>query len=215
MRYKAIIFDLDGTLLNSIEDLANSVNYALKTLGFENRSIEEVKSFVGNGVEMLVKRALPAGVDEATFSRCRVLQREYYNEHKMDNTKAYDGIMELLAQLRAKGLLIGIVSNKYSTAVEALAEDIFKGYIDVAIGTNENIAKKPLPDGVYKAIEVLGVQKHEVVYVGDSEVDVQTARNAGIDIVGVSWGYRDRKVLEDMGVINIADNSTELRQYLI
>ena len=193
---KAVIFDLDGTLLNTLQDLCNSTNAALTQFGYPTRTLDEVRSFVGNGVKLLILRAL--GVEKPEncpdFDDVFAAFRAHYADHSNDCTCAYPGIMELLAKLKEAGAPMAIVSNKLDPAVKQLNEIYFKDFISVAIGENEaaGVKKKPAPDTVYAALRELGVSPEDAVYVGDSEVDIATAKNAGIPCISVTWGFRDR-----------------------
>ena len=193
---KAVIFDLDGTLLNTLQDLCNSTNAALKQYGYPGRTLDEVRSFVGNGVKLLILRAL--GVEKPEdcpdFDDVFAAFRAHYADHSNDCTCAYPGIMELLAKLKEAGAPMAIVSNKLDPAVKQLNEIYFKDFISVAIGENEaaGVKKKPAPDTVYAALRELGVTAENAIYVGDSEVDIATAKNAGIPCISVTWGFRDR-----------------------
>lgn len=215
MNYKGIIFDLDGTLLNSLEDLCDSVNYALNKMGYNKRNIDEVRSFVGDGVDILIKRALPNGSDERVQKDCLSIFKKHYEIHKKDKTVPYVGITELLYELKNMGVSMAIVSNKYDLAVKELNEEIFGNLINTAIGTNEKIRKKPHTDGVMAALKELGLKKSEVIYAGDSDVDMMTAHNAGIDVIGVTWGFRDRELLEKMKANYIADNPTDITKIVM
>lgn len=190
----AVIFDLDGTLLNTLEDLKNSTNFALNELGFPKRSLEEVRCFVGNGVRKLIERAVPQSCDKETTEKCLEIFKKNYSENMYNNTTPYNSILEILKDLRNNGLKIGVVSNKFDFAVKELCKKYFEDLVDIAIGQADDVPKKPAPDGVLKAIKQLGAEN--VVYIGDSEVDVQTAKNADIPCIGVTWGFRDRKDLE-------------------
>ena len=196
--YRAIIFDLDGTLLNTLEDLKDGVNYALAAKGFPERSLEEIRTFVGNGIANLIARSVPEGTDEEV--RSEVLQefRPYYTKHCRVKTRPYDGILDLLANLKKQGFLMGIVSNKNDAAVKELAKYYFADYVETAIGEREGIQKKPAPDSVYEVMRLLGVGREQTVYVGDSEVDRATAINAGVDCISVTWGFREEKVLWEL-----------------
>ncbi len=202
----AVIFDLDGTLLNTLEDLKNSTNFALNELGFPKRSLEEVRCFVGNGVRKLIERAVPHSCDKETTEKCLEIFKKNYSENMYNNTTPYNSILEILKDLRNNGLKIGVVSNKFDLAVKELCKKYFEDLVDIAIGQADDVPKKPAPDGVLKAIKQLGAQN--VVYVGDSEVDVQTAKNADIPCIGVTWGFRDRKNLE--GADFIIDNPRDI-----
>ena len=190
----AVIFDLDGTLLNTLEDLKNSTNFALNELGFPKRSIEEVRCFVGNGVRKLIERAVPHSCDKETIEKCLEIFKKNYSENMYNNTAPYNSILEILKDLRNNGMKIGVVSNKFDFAVKELCKKYFEDLVDIAIGQADDVPKKPAPYGVLKAIKLLGAEN--VVYIGDSEVDVQTAKNADIPCIGVTWGFRDRKDLE-------------------
>lgn len=213
---KAIIFDLDGTLLNTLEDLYLSANAALKSFGMPERTMEEVRRFVGNGVRNLMIRCVPDGEKNPCFEECLSAFKVHYGEHLNDHTGPYPGILKILGELSLKGFSMAIVSNKLDSAVKELSRDYFKGLIPVAIGEAEEkgIRKKPAPDTVYTAMEELGVRKEDCVYVGDSEVDLETAANAGIPCVLVSWGFRERAILTGMGAECIVDTAEELLKAL-
>lgn len=211
-KYKAIIFDLDGTLLDTLEDLADSVNSALREYGYSERSLEEVRSFVGNGVKVLVK--LASGEEEGTeiFDSLCAFQRKYYTANCMNYTKPYEGIIQLLEELKQQGYITAIVSNKFDTAVKKLAEHYFPGLIDLAVGESETVRKKPCPDTLLAVLQHFNLNKDEAVYVGDSEVDIETSHNAEMDCIAVSYGFRDRDQLETE---IIADSVSELKEILL
>ncbi|HWQ30745.1 MAG TPA: HAD-IA family hydrolase [Negativicutes bacterium] len=211
---KAIIFDLDGTLLNTLDDLADSVNYALRQFGFPERSLEEVRIFVGNGVRNLMKRAVPGGFDNPRFEDCLNAFREYYSKHLNSRTKPYEGIIDLLSELDRGKYKMAIVSNKFDSAVKELTREFFSAYIPVAIGESGGVRKKPEPDCVFEALKELGTEASCAVYVGDSEVDVETARNAGLLCIGVTWGFRSRELLTEKGAEYIIDTPMELMKLL-
>lgn len=190
---KFVIFDLDGTLLNTLEDLKDSTNFALHEFAYPKRTLDEVRSFLGNGVQKLIERAVPK--DCQNVEECLKCFKNHYSENMYNKTAPYEGIVEVLKELREKGLKIGVVSNKFDAAVKELCEKYFDGLIDVAIGQSDEVAKKPAPDGVLKAMEILGAEKEFTIYVGDSDVDVQTAKNANLPCIGVTWGFRDRENL--------------------
>lgn len=196
--YRAVIFDLDGTLLNTLEDLRDGVNYALLANGFPERSLEEIRKFVGNGIGKLIERAVPVGTDKETCAALLQQFRTYYTEHCRIKTRPYDGVIELLRYLKEHGFLMAIVSNKNDAAVKELAKYYFIDYVETAIGEREGIQKKPAPDSVFEAMRLLGVKKEETVYIGDSEVDRETAANAGLDCISVTWGFRDEQVLRNL-----------------
>ena len=214
MKYNTIVFDMDGTLLNTLEDLTDSVNYALQICGYKERTLDEVRRFVGNGVRVLMNQAVPAGTSEEDIVKCLTIYRKHYSENMQHKTRPYEGIIELLKSLKEKGIKLAIVSNKYDSAVKALCKDYFQDYIRIAIGESPEVAKKPAPDSVFTALEQLGAAKEEALYVGDSEVDAQTARNAGLKCIGVTWGFRDREVLAAEGADIIIDKPHELLDYL-
>lgn len=197
MRYTTVIFDLDGTLLDTLEDLADALNYALKKHEYPVRSLGEVRSFVGNGVQKLVERALPRGLENPDFDKVFADFKEYYAVHCEDKTDTYAGVTDLIGKLSDKGLKMAVVSNKLDGAVKQLCSARFGGKIECAIGEVEGIRRKPFPDMVEKALLLLGSTKEETVYVGDSEVDLQTAANSGLDCISVTWGFRDEDFLAD------------------
>ena len=214
--YKAVIFDLDGTLLNTIDDLADSVRYVQQQFGFAQHDTETVKQHVGNGIRNLIIRSIPQGADNPHFEQAYALFLNYYRQHCEDKTDLYDGISGLLGRLKEKNIKMAIVSNKAHAAVQKLYDTYFSGLIDVAFGENESagIAKKPAPDLVYRALEVLKCTKEEAVYVGDSDVDKATADNAGMDCVLCAWGFRDRTLLEGLQSMAVIDEPEELMNYI-
>lgn len=200
-QYSTYIFDLDGTLLDTIQDLATSVNYALRQCYMPERTLDEVRRFVGNGVRLLMIRAVPDGEDNPRFQEAFDIFRSHYLEHSLDTTAPYPGIMEMLQRLKANGKRMAVVSNKFDTATKELIRHFFGNLIEVAIGENEaaGVRKKPAPDTVNEALRQLGVGKEDAVYVGDSDVDIQTARNSGLPCISVLWGFRDREFLLENG----------------
>jgi phosphoglycolate phosphatase len=209
-KYDTVIFDLDGTLLNTLEDLTDSVNFVLALHGFPCRKIEEIRRFAGNGVVHLIELSIPDGINNSQYENCLVDFRHHYSRNMQNKTDAYRGIVELLDQLLKENYKIAIVSNKFDKAVKELNQIYFGEYIKVAIGESENVSKKPAPDTVYKALEALGSTANRTVYVGDSEVDVKTAKNSGIICIGVTWGFRYREILEQKGADYIIDRPEEL-----
>lgn len=210
MKYTAVVFDLDGTLLNTLEDLMDAVNYALSRYGYPIRTLDEIRRFVGNGVRKLMERALPDGASNPKFEEILSAFRAYYTIHCEDKTHAYDGILELLQQLKTSGYKMAIVSNKPDSAVKELNQSHFNGYVQAAIGEKEGIKTKPAPDMVEHALTELNCRKEEAVYIGDSEVDIQTAANAGLDCISVSWGFRDPDFLLKRGASVIADTPQQV-----
>ncbi len=197
--FKTYIFDLDGTLLSTLNDLASSTNYALRWAGMPERTIEEVRMFVGNGVKLLMERAIPEGVNNPKFEETYAKFREHYMEHNLDTTRPYDGVPELLHELKRRGKHLAIVSNKFYAATQDLAKHFFPDTIEVAIGERENIRKKPAPDTVIEALRQLNVSKEDAVYIGDSDVDIMTAKNCGLPCISVLWGFRDKDFLIEHG----------------
>lgn len=197
--FKTYIFDLDGTLLSTLNDLASSTNYALRWAGMPERTIEEVRMFVGNGVKLLMERAIPEGVNNPKFEETYAKFREHYMEHNLDTTRPYDGVPELLHELKRRGKHLAIVSNKFYAATQDLAKHFFPDTIEVAIGERENIRKKPAPDTVLEALRQLNVSKEDAVYIGDSDVDIMTAKICGLPCISVLWGFRDKDFLIEHG----------------
>ena len=208
--YETYIFDLDGTLLNTIDDLAASANYALKWAGMPEHSVDEVRMMVGNGVKKLMERAIPDGLSNPLFDETYHTFRTYYLQHSRDHTSPYPGIIEMLARKRDEGKNLAVVSNKFYAATQELCRDFFGDYISVAIGERENIRKKPAPDTVNEALSQLGVTREHAVYVGDSDVDIDTARNCGLPCISVLWGFRSRQFLLDHGAAILVENPIEL-----
>lgn len=212
MKYTTILFDLDGTLLNTLVDLRNSVNYALEQMGYPLQSLDNIRRFVGNGVAMLVHRSVPNGTSAEDEAHCLAIFKEHYMIHMNDNTCPYDGLLPVMDELKKRGCLLGIVSNKIEPAVKELADKFFPGLIDVAVGDCPERDKKPAPDSTLAAMEQLSVSADTCLYIGDTDIDVLTAHNAGIPCVGVTWGFRDRDVLE--GAEFIIDTPEELLELL-
>ena len=204
------IFDLDGTLLNTLNDLAASTNYALRSAGMPEHSVEDVRRFVGNGVKKLMERAIPNGLDNPKFDETYATFRRHYLEHSLDTTKPYDGIPEVLAELKRRGKKLAIVSNKFYAATQELAKHFFPETIQVAIGERENIHKKPAPDTVLEAMRQLGVGREGSIYIGDSDVDIDTAKNVGIPCISVLWGFRDKDFLISHGATHLIKTPKEL-----
>ncbi len=197
--YKAVIFDLDGTLLNTLEDLQDSVNAALRQCGMTERTYDEIRRFVGNGVERLMELSVPQGRENPLFQQAYTAFKTHYGIHCNDKTDLYPGIREMLGNLKKSNYRMAIVSNKYQAGMDILMEQYFSEYLSVAIGETPERPKKPAPDGVYEALKRLGVRASEAVYVGDSEVDIATARNAGMDCIAVEWGFRTREEQRNAG----------------
>lgn len=215
MKYELVIFDLDGTILDTLGDLADSVNHALSKYGYPTRTMEEIRSFVGNGLMMLTRRAIAPETDETMIQTVLAEQKAYYKEHCADKTKPYEGIMQLLDELKKEGCKLAVVSNKADYAVQILCEQYFPGIFHMTVGEKENVRKKPAPDSVNAVLRELQVDRTGAVYVGDSEVDIETAENAGLEAVLVSWGFRDAGFLQERGAKRLVDTANELKNALI
>ena len=213
--YEAVIFDLDGTLLDTLDDLWDSVNAALEKYGLPLRTREEVRWFVGNGIAKLIERAT-GEVEKEVYEGVFAEFKRRYAEHCEDKTKPYEGIMPLLARLKEQGIKTAVVSNKADFALKKLAQSYFDGLLLEAVGENEEagIRKKPAPDSVLAVMQSMGVGTRSTVYIGDSDVDLQTAKNAGVDCIAVTWGFRDRAFLIEHGATVLVDTATELERVL-
>lgn len=215
MAYNAAIFDMDGTLLNTLDDLAASTNAALAAHGMPGRTTDEVRQFVGNGIMNLIRRATPAGTGEDTQRAVFDTFCAHYADHALDTTAPYPGIVALLDELRARGVKLAVVSNKGDFAVQELVDHFWKGQLDFAVGEREGIRRKPAPDTVLTALEALGVSADEAVYVGDSEVDVATAAASGLDCICVTWGFRSVQTLLEAGATTLVDTCDQLLDLII
>ncbi len=215
MAYKLAIFDLDGTILDTLEDLADAMNYALGEHGYPGRTIEEVRCFVGNGIRKLIERAVPAGLAKEEIDRVHETFSAYYQQHCADKTRPYEGVLPLLERLRAAGCLTAVVSNKADAAVQPLCRRYYNGLFDYAVGERTGIRRKPDPDSVQEVLRRLQVEAADAVYIGDSEVDIQTAKNAGLDSIIVTWGFRDRDYLESQGGRRFVDRPEEIEQIIL
>lgn len=211
MDKKTFIFDLDGTLLNTLHDLAAAVNYSLRENGMKEHTIDDIRRFVGNGVKKLIERAVPNGTETSKLNDVFTDFRSYYMEHYLDATKPYEGISETLQELKKRGCKMAVVSNKMMAATQKLVAHFFPE-IEVAMGENEaiGIRKKPAPDMVLEALKRLGVEQETAVYIGDSDVDIQTAKNAGVPCISVLWGFRDKKFLVEHGAQQFIDSPEEI-----
>lgn len=213
---KAVIFDLDGTLLNTLDDLADSTNYALSRFGYPTRTIEEVRQFVGNGVAKLIERAIPEGKNNPNFEKCLSIFKENYAQNMYNKTAPYNGIIEMLSNLKSKGIKIAVVSNKFDLAVKELCKKYFEGFIDFAAGENEaqGIKKKPAPDTVISVLNEFNFAPEDAVYVGDSDVDIMTAKNSKMPCISVTWGFRDKKFLLENGATILINAPSEIYNHL-
>lgn len=208
---KCVIFDLDGTLLYTLEDLCIATNYALEQVGRDKRSLDEVRNFVGNGVAKLIERAMGENSSQEEIQKCLEIFKEYYSKNAQKNTRPYDGIIELLKYLKKTGIKIALNSNKYDAAVKSLSRKYFDDLVEIALGESNNCPKKPDPTGVEKILKYFNCNKDSAIYIGDSLVDIQTAKNAKIPCISVSWGYcnKDKLLLNNKIVV---DNTQELKQ---
>ena len=208
----AIIFDLDGTVLDTLEDLYLSVNFAMRYFGFPERTKDEVRSFVGNGMPKLIERSLPNGVSGEVFGSALECFKKYYNGHSTDHTCPYENILDALRELKNKGYVLGVLTNKAHTATIPLCEKYFSGIFDIVIGQSERFPVKPDPTALFFVGSELGADK--MIYVGDSEVDIQTAKNAEIPCVSVSWGFKSIEFLLSHGAELVADTASEMLDYI-
>lgn len=212
--WDTVIFDLDGTLLNTLEDLKDSVNFALGEAGMPLRSMEEIRRFVGNGVMRLMELSVPEGKENPEFDKVFEAFKKYYSLHCNDKTGLYDHVEELLRELKSRGYKMAIVSNKYYDAVQELKEQYFAEYIQVAIGEKAGINRKPAPDTVIEALKMLESTRESAVYVGDSEVDIATAKNALMDCISVTWGFRTKEEQQKAGGKVFVDDPLEILDLL-
>ena len=215
MKYQLAIFDLDGTILDTLDDLADSLNYALEKSGYPVRPRDEVRRFVGNGIRKLIERGVPSGTDAESVSRVHENFTAYYKVHCADKTKPYENIPELLKKLRENGVKTAVVSNKADYAVQDLCVQYFEGLYDAAVGEREGVRKKPAPDSVNAVLEKLGVNRENSVYIGDSDVDVETARNSGMNCIAVDWGFRDRDLLISSGAEIIVSEPMKIAEVVL
>lgn len=209
-----IVWDMDGTVLNTLIDLRDSVNYVLKKYNMPEHTIEEYRRYFGSGIRYALECAVVDGTPSETIDEMLPIFKEHYDVHCLDNTCPYDGILDAMKKLKEKGYKMAIVSNKIDSAVKELNEKFFKEYVDVAIGETPGTKRKPAPDMVEQALKELGSSKEESIYIGDSEVDLQTARNSNLPCISVLWGFRDRDYLIEQGATTFAETPEELIQLL-
>ena len=205
---------MDGTVLNTLDDLTDAVNYVFSKFDLPPRSQEEYRKFFGNGIGYAMKCAAPEGTPDSLFDKMIPVFREYYDKHCLDKTRPYEGILELMKALKDKGYKMAIVSNKIDSAVKELNERFFSEYVTVSIGEKAGIKRKPAADTVLAALDELGSSRDEAIYVGDSEVDLQTARNSGLSCIAVLWGFRDKDLLIENGAITFAEKPMDVARIL-
>lgn len=215
MKYKAVLFDMDGTVLDTLGDLAAAVNHTLREFSMPERSIAEVAAALSNGAAYLIAHTVPAGTPKELTDKVLAAYAPYYDAHCDILTGPYDGIVPLMQKLRGKGVKLAVISNKQDTAVKPLAEKYFPGLLEIAVGESAEVRRKPNPDAVLAALRHIGVEREDAIYVGDTEVDLQTARNAGMECASVDWGFRTREQLVEIGAEHIFDTVQELEEYLL
>lgn len=214
-KYELVIFDMDGTILYTLDDICDGVNASLSKHGLPVRTKDEIRRHIGNGIRHEIESSVPEGTKESMIDAVFHDFHAWYEIHCNDRTRPYDGIVELLEDLKQAGIHCAVVSNKADYAVKALNEIYFKGLLEAGVGEKDGIARKPAPDEVEEVLRLLNMERNRAVYIGDSEVDIETAANAGMDCIGVSWGYRDRKWLQECGAEVIVDDVSQLRQLLL
>ena len=215
MKYKAVIFDMDGTTLDTLEDLLGALNHTLGRFGFPLHGLREMRGYVGNGIRRQIEQGAPAGTPAETIDRMLPVFMEYYKVHGAEHTHPYEGIPELLRHLRDRGIRTAIVSNKADVSVRRLTEVYFPGLFEVSVGEKEGVRRKPAPDSVLEVLRIMGLSVSDAVYVGDSEVDIQTADRAGMDRIIVGWGFRDREDLLRDGADRVFGSPREVEEYLL
>lgn len=214
MRYDTVIFDLDGTLIDTLDDLRDSVNFALSARGFPERSREEIRAFVGNGIRNLISRSVPDGTDAETEAGVFRTFKDHYAKNLKNKTAPYAGIPELLDSLKKRNVKTAVVSNKFDAGVKELCAYYFPGLIGAAVGESETVKRKPAPDSALSALNALGSSAKKALYIGDSDVDVITAKNAGIRFIGVSWGFRSAEFLKENGAETVVDKPEDIMEFL-
>lgn len=215
MEYKAAVFDMDGTILNTIDDLRDSVNAVLSHFGYPERSPEEIRTFVGGGSYQLITLALPEGCSKETVDKVHDYYRPYYAAHSEIKTAPYPGVVELLNDLKDAGVKLAVVSSKPDGPVNTLCKKYFDGIFDISIGDRPGLERKPAPDALYLALKELDVDKKDAIFIGDSEYDIAIAKNAGVTGIAVTWGYRDRDVLVSLEPDNIADSCEDIERIIL
>lgn len=215
MKYRLAIFDMDGTILNTIDDLGDSCNVILSKHGYPNHTMEEYKYFVGNGIKKLVERALPTGTSDETVEKIFAEYIEYYSAHSAIKTAPYEGIIDCIQKLRAAGVTVAVNTNKIEPAAVELCKKYFPGCFDVISGNRPGVPPKPAPDGIYEILNKVGCTKSEACFIGDSDVDFMCGKNSGLDFIGVDWGFRGEKFLREQGASCVVKNCAELFEVLV
>lgn len=210
MKYNTFIFDMDGTILDTLEDLADTMNYCLLSHNMPKRTLPEIKSFVGNGIYKIIERSVPKDIEKSVIDEMFIEFNNYYKDHCSIKTKPYDGIIDIMQKLTESGFNVAVVSNKADYAVKSLCDDYFGKLVKYSVGAKEGQRKKPYPDSVFDALNYFNCDVKDAVYIGDSEVDIETAKNAGIDLILVSWGFRDEGYLKSLGATYIIHSPSEL-----
>lgn len=213
--YKLVIFDMDGTILNTIDDLTEAGNVICKKYGFPTHTSEEFRFFVGNGIPKMVKRALPSEVSDDLYKKCLEEYIEYYKNHCAEKTAPYEGITDCIKHLRSFGIKIAVNTNKVESAAIDLCNTYFPGLFDIISGSRPSIPPKPAPDGIYEILNRAKTKPEEACYIGDSDVDLQTGINSGLSFIGVDWGFRGRDFLLEHGAKCVVMNTTELEKVII
>ena len=213
-KINTVVFDMDGTVLNTIDDLATSVNYAMEKFGFPQRTVEDYRRAVGNGIRRAIELTVPEGTSQEVIDEMVPVFKEHYDEHCLDKTRPYDGIIELMKELKKRGYKMAIVSNKIDSAVKELNQRFFSEAIEVAIGEKPGVNRKPAPDMVWDALKELGSTQEESIYIGDSEVDFATANNSNLPCISVLWGFRDKDLLEEIGAQVFAEKPSDVLEIL-
>ena len=210
MKYELLIFDMDGTILDTLEDLKNSMNHTLRLHNMPERTLDEIRKFVGNGIRRLIEQAVTSGTSEDKITEIHMDFMKHYEVHCADFTKPYDGIIDLINELRSRGYKTAVVSNKANAAVLDLCDQYFPGLFDLAIGETPDVARKPAPDMVNLALDHFKISREKAVYIGDSDVDAATARNSNLDLIAVDWGFRSRECLIEQGAKTIVSKPEEI-----
>ncbi len=211
---KAIIFDMDGTILNTIDDIRNSINHALTLMHMPTHDTEQVKMAVSSAARTFITRMVPQGTSVDDMEKTYHLFQNHYDQNNAVLTRPYEGIVALLRRLKDKGLKLAVVSNKYEYLVTDLNNQMFEGLFDAAVGVTADLPIKPAPDMVHKTLQILGIKKDDAVYIGDSDIDCTTAHNSGLQMIGVTWGFRPEQTLIDHGAHEIAHTVDELETIL-